>query len=117
MEAGALAEAGGIGAIATSTIDDVALARAVKGAGFDIWLGLAGEGGADDAPRVESLRRYPRLAGIWEIVARERLYPAPLQPCPPGRHGGAGWASSTCPRPCWPALGPLPAGRRWPSPA
>jgi hopene-associated glycosyltransferase HpnB len=70
VEVRALAEAGGIGAIATSTIDDVALARAVKGAGFDIWLGLAGEGGADDAPRVESLRRYPRLAGIWEMVAR-----------------------------------------------
>jgi hopene-associated glycosyltransferase HpnB len=70
VEARALAEAGGIGAIATSTIDDVALARAVKGAGFDIWLGLAGEGGTDDAPRVESLRRYPRLAGIWDMVAR-----------------------------------------------
>jgi hopene-associated glycosyltransferase HpnB len=70
VEARALAQAGGIEAIATSTIDDVALARAVKGAGFDIWLGLAGQGGPYDAPRVESLRRYPRLAGIWEMVAR-----------------------------------------------
>jgi len=70
VEARALAEAGGVEAIATSTIDDVALAQAVKGAGFDIWLGLAGQGGPHDAPRVESLRRYPRLAGIWEMVAR-----------------------------------------------
>ncbi len=70
VEAGALADAGGIEAIAASTIDDVALARALKGAGFDIWLGLAGQGGPDDAPRVESLRRYPRLADIWEMVAR-----------------------------------------------
>ena len=70
VEARALAAAGGVEAIATSTIDDVALARAVKGAGFDIWLGLAGQGGPYDAPRVESLRRYPDLAGIWEMVAR-----------------------------------------------
>jgi hopene-associated glycosyltransferase HpnB len=70
VEAEALAQAGGIEAIATSTIDDVALAKAIKGAGFDIWLGLAGPGRAGDAPRVESLRRYPRLAGIWEMVAR-----------------------------------------------
>jgi hypothetical protein len=70
VEARALAEAGGTEAIAASTIDDVALARAIKRAGFDIWLGLAGAGGPDEAPRVESLRRYPRLAGIWDMVAR-----------------------------------------------
>jgi hopene-associated glycosyltransferase HpnB len=70
VETRALAEAGGVEAIATSTIDDVALAKAVKGAGFDIWLGLAGQGSPADAPRVESLRRYPRLGGIWEMVAR-----------------------------------------------
>jgi hypothetical protein len=70
VEAGALAAAGGIEAIASSTIDDVALAKALKGAGFDIWLGLAGQGGPDGAPRVESLRRYPRLSGIWQMVAR-----------------------------------------------
>ncbi len=70
VEAAALAGAGGIEAIGTRTIDDVALAQALKGAGSDIWLGLAGPGGAGDAPAVESLRRYPRLAGIWEMVAR-----------------------------------------------
>jgi hopene-associated glycosyltransferase HpnB len=70
VQARALVEAGGTEAIAGSTIDDVAMAKAIKGAGFDIWLGLAGGDGPDDAPDVKSLRRYPHLAGIWEMVAR-----------------------------------------------
>jgi hopene-associated glycosyltransferase HpnB len=70
VQARALARAGGTETIAGRTIDDVALAKAIKGAGFDIWLGLAGETGPDDAPCVKSLRRYPHLSGIWEMVAR-----------------------------------------------
>lgn len=58
----ALECAGGLAAIAGAVIDDVALARAVKGAGGQIWLGLDG--------RVRSLRTYPRLADVWRLVAR-----------------------------------------------
>ncbi|MEI5100840.1 glycosyltransferase [Streptomyces sp. PmtG] len=49
-------------AIRHAVIDDVALARAVKGAGGHIWLGLA--------DRVDSVRPYPRLADLWGMVAR-----------------------------------------------
>jgi hopene-associated glycosyltransferase HpnB len=76
VEARALEEAGGIDAIAAAAIDDVALAKAIKAAGFDIWLGLAGpdEGGGGgeggSAPAVRSLRAYPDLGGTWEMVAR-----------------------------------------------
>jgi hopene-associated glycosyltransferase HpnB len=75
----ALERAGGIEAIATSTIDDVALARALKSSGAPIWLGLAGAGTAvlsgpgataPPAPDVTSLRSYPGLRGIWDMVAR-----------------------------------------------
>ncbi|MFD9904298.1 glycosyltransferase [Streptomyces sp. NPDC059063] len=45
-----------------AVIDDVALARAVKGGGGHIWLGLA--------DRVDSVRPYPRLADLWRMVAR-----------------------------------------------
>ncbi len=48
--------------IAGEVIDDVALARAVRGAGGKPWLGLDS--------RIESLRSYPRLADIWQMVAR-----------------------------------------------
>jgi hopene-associated glycosyltransferase HpnB len=58
----ALQAAGGIAAVRGAVIDDVALARAVKRSGGAIWLGLA-----DD---VTSLRPYPRLADLWDMVAR-----------------------------------------------
>ncbi|MFH8737472.1 glycosyltransferase [Streptomyces sp. NPDC017964] len=45
-----------------AVIDDVALARAVKGAGGHIWLGLA--------DRVDSVRPYPRLGDLWRMVSR-----------------------------------------------
>ncbi|MEU8348166.1 glycosyltransferase [Streptomyces sp. NPDC048845] len=45
-----------------AVIDDVALARAVRDSGGRIWLGLA--------DRVRSVRPYPRLAGLWGMVAR-----------------------------------------------
>ncbi|MFJ4828358.1 glycosyltransferase [Streptomyces sp. NPDC088747] len=49
-------------AIRHAVIDDVALARAVKGIGGHIWLGLA-EG-------VDSVRPYPRLHDLWRMVSR-----------------------------------------------
>ncbi|MCL8011212.1 glycosyltransferase [Streptomyces sp. AS02] len=49
-------------AIRRAVIDDVALARAVKGSGGHIWLGLA-EG-------VDSVRPYPRLGDLWRMVSR-----------------------------------------------
>lgn len=70
VRADALAGAGGLQRVANATIDDVALAKALKGAGYDIWLGLAGTGAAGEAPEVRSLRSYPRLADVWEMVAR-----------------------------------------------
>lgn len=57
-----LARAGGIAAVRGALIDDVAMARLVKRAGGRTWLGLAGE--------VRSVRPYPRLADLWDMVAR-----------------------------------------------
>ncbi|MFD9290676.1 glycosyltransferase [Streptomyces sp. NPDC060030] len=48
--------------IRQAVIDDVSLARAVRRGGGRIWLGLA--------DRVDSVRPYPRLADLWEMVAR-----------------------------------------------
>jgi hopene-associated glycosyltransferase HpnB len=60
----ALGETGGIAAIRTELIDDVALAGAIKGraCGGRIWLGLT--------ETTTSLRRYRDLAEIWAMVAR-----------------------------------------------
>ncbi len=49
-------------AIRHAVIDDVALARAVKGTGGRVWLGLA--------ERVDSVRPYPRLRDLWRMVSR-----------------------------------------------
>ncbi|WUJ82439.1 glycosyltransferase [Streptomyces sp. NBC_00377] len=49
-------------AIRHAVIDDVALARAVQGAGGHIWLGLA--------DRVDSVRPYPSLHDLWRMVSR-----------------------------------------------
>ncbi|ALV37456.1 glycosyltransferase [Streptomyces sp. CdTB01] len=49
-------------AIRHAVIDDVALARAVKGTGGHIWLGLA--------EKVDSVRPYPRLHDLWRMVSR-----------------------------------------------
>lgn len=56
-----LAAAGGLAAIRGAVIDDVALARLLKPHGH-IWLGLA-----DD---MISVRSYPRLADLWQMIAR-----------------------------------------------
>ena len=58
----ALHEAGGIAAIRGAVIDDVALATLLKRAGGRIWLGLA--------DRVRSVRPYPKLGDLWQMVAR-----------------------------------------------
>ncbi|WP_344445838.1 glycosyltransferase [Kitasatospora nipponensis] len=63
----ALERAGGIAAIRGAVIDDVSLARAVKGSGGRTWLGLA-----ERSPelRVLSVRPYPGLAPLWRMVSR-----------------------------------------------
>jgi hopene-associated glycosyltransferase HpnB len=58
----ALEAAGGPAALRDAVIDDVALARAVRASGGRLWLGLA-----DD---VRSVRPYPRLADLWQMVSR-----------------------------------------------
>jgi len=57
----ALTSAGGIEGIKSALIDDCALAAALKKKGA-IWLGLA--------DKSASIRRYPRVADIWRMVAR-----------------------------------------------
>lgn len=57
----ALQRIGGLAAIRGEIIDDCALGRAVKQGGA-IWLGLS--------VRTRSLRPYPALGDIWNMVAR-----------------------------------------------
>jgi hopene-associated glycosyltransferase HpnB len=61
VERAALERTGGLAAIRSAVIDDVALARLLKPHGR-IWLGLADE--------IVSRRPYPRLADLWQMVAR-----------------------------------------------
>lgn len=58
----ALEAAGGFAAVRDAVIDDVALARAVHRSGGRLWLGLA--------EQVRSVRPYPRLGDLWQMVAR-----------------------------------------------
>jgi hopene-associated glycosyltransferase HpnB len=62
VRAEALAAAGGLAAIRGALIDDVALARLLKGRGGRIWLGLSSS--------TRSLRAYRTLGPIWAMVAR-----------------------------------------------
>lgn len=57
----ALETAGGLEQIRDARIDDVALGRLLKARGR-IWLGLGSE--------TVSVRPYPRLADLWQMVAR-----------------------------------------------
>ncbi|WP_241832231.1 glycosyltransferase [Pseudofrankia sp. EUN1h] len=57
-----LRDAGGLAVVRGAVIDDVAIARLVKKAGGRTWLGLA--------DRVDSVRPYPALADLWNMVAR-----------------------------------------------
>jgi hopene-associated glycosyltransferase HpnB len=61
VERRALEQAGGLAPIRAAVIDDVALGRLLKPRGR-IWLGLA--------PEMHSVRPYPRLADLWQMVAR-----------------------------------------------
>lgn len=58
----ALQRIGGVAAIRQALIDDCALAQAVKASGGKIWLGLT--------DLTCSLRPYPNLETIWNMVAR-----------------------------------------------
>ena len=58
----ALLRAGGLSAIRGEVIDDCALARAVKGSGGTLWLGLT--------EKSRSLRRADTLGPLWHMVQR-----------------------------------------------
>jgi hopene-associated glycosyltransferase HpnB len=58
----ALSLAGGLGRIKAARIDDVAFGQLIKHAGGRCWLGLTAD--------VVSIRRYDRLADVWDMVAR-----------------------------------------------
>ncbi len=58
----ALIQTGGFAPIRDKIIDDCALARQFKNAGFRTWVGLS--------HAAVSHRRYDDLSGIWEMVAR-----------------------------------------------
>lgn len=58
----ALDSIGGVERIRAELIDDVALARNVKRAGYSIWLG--------HAQKAQSQRRYARFQDVWAMVAR-----------------------------------------------
>ena len=61
----ALGAVGGLARIRGELIDDVALGRLLKRAGFRTWLGFTG-----DPPEVRSVRPYSRLADLWAMVVR-----------------------------------------------
>jgi hopene-associated glycosyltransferase HpnB len=62
VRSAALGKAGGFAALRDALIDDVALAKLVKRSGGRLWLGLSQD--------VRSIRAYPRLPGLWTMVAR-----------------------------------------------
>ena len=57
-----LEQVGGLAGIADARIDDVALGTLLKRGGGRIWLGVT--------TGVRSLRPYPRLADLWDMIAR-----------------------------------------------
>ena len=58
----ALAAAGGLDRIRAARIDDVALGRLLKSASVRCWFGLS--------TGIRSRRPYPRLADLWDMIAR-----------------------------------------------
>ncbi len=62
IERRALRSIGGFAAMRDALIDDCTLARRVKDAGLSTWVGLTHS--------AFSLRAYPRLADVWNLVAR-----------------------------------------------
>jgi hopene-associated glycosyltransferase HpnB len=59
---GALEKAGGLAPIRGALIDDVAMGRMIKHHRGRCWLGVTRQ--------VVSVRPYPRLASLWQMVAR-----------------------------------------------
>jgi hypothetical protein len=59
---GALERSGGLTPISGALIDDVAMGRMIKGQRGRCWLGLTRQ--------VTSVRPYPGLASLWQMVAR-----------------------------------------------
>ncbi len=59
---GALNRSGGVAPIRAALIDDVALSRLIKRQRGRCWLGLTRQ--------VVSVRPYPKLADLWQMVAR-----------------------------------------------
>lgn len=57
-----LERAGGLAPIGSARIDDVALGRLLKVTGARTWLGVTRS--------VRSLRPYPRVADLWDMIAR-----------------------------------------------
>ena len=57
-----LEQAGGLAPIAGARIDDVALGRLLKISGARTWLGVTRS--------VRSLRPYPAVADLWDMIAR-----------------------------------------------
>lgn len=62
VDAGTLERSGGLGAMSDARIDDVTLAQQIRRAGGRVWLGF------DRGSR--SVRPYPHLADLWNMVAR-----------------------------------------------
>lgn len=58
----ALNSIGGVDRIRAALIDDVALAREIKRAGYSIWLG--------HAEHARSQRSYPGFGDVWSMIAR-----------------------------------------------
>jgi hopene-associated glycosyltransferase HpnB len=71
---GALERSGGVAPIRGALIDDVAMGRMIKAQRGRCWLGLSRQ--------VVSVRPYPELADLWQMVARSAYtqlnYSAPL---------------------------------------
>ena len=59
---GALEKSGGLAPISGALIDDVAMGRMIKRQRGRCWLGLSRQ--------LVSVRPYPRLASLWQMVAR-----------------------------------------------
>jgi hopene-associated glycosyltransferase HpnB len=59
---GALERSGGLAPISGALIDDVAMGRMIKAQRGRCWLGLSRQ--------VVSVRPYPRLSSLWQMVAR-----------------------------------------------
>jgi len=76
IDAGRLQAIGGFGAIRGALIDDCSLAAAIKRSGARIWIGLT--------QGARSLREYPQLAHVWQMVSRTaytQLHHSPLLLC------------------------------------